>query len=141
MAYHYCKKLLLPFEEVVRKVKMNLQEQGFTFNTSMDMRKILKEDLNLDFRNYILLNTCHPLLSYKAMSLDPNIGSMLASTIVIQEHENGMTEVTAVNPMENLDHNMITLALEDVGIELSNRLRTALDSIQKKKNTPSFSYT
>jgi uncharacterized protein (DUF302 family) len=140
MAYNYSKNLRLPFEEVVVKLRENLVEQGFAMISTMDMRQNLKTKLGVNFRNYRILSTCHPLLSYKAISLEPHIGVLLPCNIVVQEHENGEVEVSALNPLETIDQNMITPSLEFVALEISDHLRTAIDSLRKKNQELSFSY-
>jgi uncharacterized protein (DUF302 family) len=139
MPYHYSKKLNLPFEEVVKKVRLNLLDQGFSLMTTMDMQDTLKHRLSVDFRNYYIMSVCHPLLAYKAISLEPHIGILLPCNVVIQERENGMVEVAAVNHLETMDHNMSTTTLELVAAEISDRLRTAIDTLQIKKQAFSFS--
>jgi uncharacterized protein (DUF302 family) len=140
MAYNYSKKLRRPFDEVVRKITENLLEHGFTIINVMDFKKSLKSSLKVDFRNYTILSTCHTLLSYKAISLEPHSGVLLPCNIVVQEHENGEVEVSALNPLETLDQNMVTPSLEIVAIEISNHLRTAIDSLRVKTESFSFSY-
>jgi uncharacterized protein (DUF302 family) len=140
MSYNYSSKLRLPFDEVVTLVKENLEIQGFNIVNTIDLKKTLKASLRVDFRNYQILTACHSLLCYKAISLEPHIGELLPCNIVIQEHENGLIEVTASNPLETLDPNMVTTPLEEVALELSNHLRTAIDALRTKKHAFSFSY-
>jgi uncharacterized protein (DUF302 family) len=140
MAYHYSKKLNLPFEDVVAKVENALQQQGFTTITTADMSQALSHELEINFRNYKILGAYNPALAYKAISLEPHIGIMLPCNIVIQEHENGTVEVSALNPMETMDENMATTSLESVATEVSNHLRTAIDTLHTQKSKFSFSY-
>ncbi len=141
MAYNYSRNLKLPFTEVVSRVRENLEDQGFNIINTIDLKKNLRSELKIEFRNYQILTTCHTLLSYKAISLEPHIGELLPCNVVIQEHENGTVEVSATNPLETLDKNMITPSLEVVAMELSLHLRTAIDSLQIRKEVPfSFAY-
>jgi uncharacterized protein (DUF302 family) len=140
MTYQYSKNLKLPFEEVVVKLTKTLHQEGFSMVSTMDVRDRMEEEFGIRFRNYQILSACNPELSYKAISLEPHIGILLPCNIVIQEHENGQTEVSAVNPMETLDQNMITPSLELLAAEISTRLRTALDTIESNKQAFSFSY-
>lgn len=140
MTYQYSKNLKLPFEDVMVRVKDTLQQQGFSMVTTMDVKDSMNAELGVKFRNYCILTACNPGLSYKAISLEPHIGILLPCNIVVQEHENGQTEISAINPMEALDQNMITPSLEMLAAEISARLRTAIDAIQSKKQTFSFAY-
>jgi uncharacterized protein (DUF302 family) len=141
MAYNYSRSLTLPFPQVVSRVRENLEDQGFSIINTIDLKRNLRDELKIEFRNYQILTTCHTLLSYKAISLEPHIGELLPCNVVIQEHENGTVEVSAMNPLETLDKNMITASLEQVAIELSNHLRTAIDALHTREKVPfSFSY-
>lgn len=140
MAHNYSRNLTLPFTEVVSRVRENLEEQGFNIVNTIDLKKNLKDELEVDFRNYRILTACHTLLSYKAISLEPHIGELLPCNVVVQEHENGTVEVSAINPLETLDKNMITSSLEMVAMELSSHLRTAIDSLRSRKQE-SFSFS
>lgn len=133
MAYHYSRRLQLPHEEVVKKVMGNLLGQGFSMISTMDMKDKLKENEDIEFRKYLIISVCHPQISYRAISLEPNIGIVLPCNIVIQERENGMTEVSASNAMEGMDPNMLTPSLELVASELSEKLRSVVDAVLVKK--------
>ena len=140
MLYQYSKTFRLPFDEVVTSLQDSLMQQGFSMMTTLDVNAHVRSELSVRFRNYTNLSVCNPELSYKAISLESHVGIVLPCNIVIQEHENGQTEISAVNPMETLDHNMTTASLELIGTEVSTRLRSAIDSIHLKKSTLSFSY-
>ena len=51
---------------------------------------------------------------------------MLPCNIVIQEHENGEIEVSAFNPIENLDKDLYTTQLVNLATEIDVRLRAAV---------------
>lgn len=140
MTYQYSRTLRLPFEDVLEKVQETLLQQGFSMVTVIDVGTRMNVELGVKFRNYKILSACHPGLSYKAISLERHIGILLPCNIVVQEHENGQTEVSAINPMETLDQNMITSSLEALATEISARLRTAIDTIEVKSSAFSFSY-
>ncbi len=140
MTYQYSRTVKLPFEEVMSKVREALNEHGFSMITTIDVHDHMGSELGVDFRNYSILSACIPELSYRAISLEPHIGILLPCTIVVQEHENRQTEVSAMNPMESLDKNMITPSLETLATEISTRLRTAIDTIETKKESFSFAW-
>lgn len=85
----------------------------------------------MDFRNYKILGACNPQFAYKAVSLESHMGIMLPCNVVVQEHENGEVEITAVNPLENMDQALNTTILKDLAIEIGIRLRAAIDHIQR----------
>lgn len=129
MAYHYSTQLKQPFEEVVTNITENLKKQGFGIITSIDMKATLKEKLNVDFREYKILGACNPKFAHKALSLESQIGVMLPCNVVVQQQENGLVGVSAINPMETMDKTL-SPELKQVAAEVSNRLRTAVDELQ-----------
>ena len=131
MAY-YSRKLKMPFQEVLEKITQNLEHQGFSVVTTIDVRDTFKKQLNVVFRNYKILGACNPLFAYKAISLESHMGVMLPCNIVVQEHENGEVEVSAINPLENLDKNFDTTPLVDLAREMGVRLRAAVDYVYRR---------
>jgi uncharacterized protein (DUF302 family) len=128
MAY-YSRRLKIPFQEALTKVTRNLQQQGFGIITTIDLQDTFRQKLNLGFRNYRILGACNPQFAYKAVSLESHMGIMLPCNVVIQEHENGEVEVSAVNPLENIDKASNTTQLAELATEVGNRLRTAIDDL------------
>jgi uncharacterized protein (DUF302 family) len=131
MAY-YSRKLKMPFQEVLTKVTQNLQLQGFGVITTVDLQDTFQKKLNISFRNYRILGACNPNFAYKAISLESHMGVMLPCNIVVQEHENGEVEVSAINPLESLDKTLNTTALADLATEIGIRLRAAVDYIHRE---------
>jgi uncharacterized protein (DUF302 family) len=131
MAY-YSRKLKMPFQEVLNKVTQNLQLQGFGVITTIDVQDTFQKKLNIRFRNYKILGACNPQFAYKAISLESHMGVMLPCNVVVQEHENGEVEVSAINPLENLDKTFNTTTLADLATEIGIRLRAAVDYIQRE---------
>jgi uncharacterized protein (DUF302 family) len=130
MAY-FSRKLRLPFDEVVRRVTENLQEQGFGVITSIDVQETFKQKLNIGFRNYKILGACNPSVAYKAIALESHIGILLPCNIVIQEHENGEVEVSALSSLENIERVFTSSQLKELASDAGNRLREAIDDLYR----------
>lgn len=130
MAY-YTRKLRLPFQDVLRKVTESLKEQGFGIITSIDVQDTFKQKLNIGFRNYKILGACNPKFAYNAISLESHMGVMLPCNVVVQEHENGEVEVSALNPLENIDKAFSTTQLVELATEVGNKLRAAIDDLHR----------
>jgi len=130
MAY-YSRKLKMPFQDVLNKVIQNLQVQGFGIVTTIDVQANVRENLNLPFRNYKILGAYNSKFAYKAISMESHAGVMLLCNVVVQEHEDGATEVSAINPLENLAGPFSMTRLVDLAIETGIRLRAALDYLNR----------
>lgn len=103
MNYHFSKKLDLPFEEAIEKTTAALKEEEFGVLTEIDVKSTLKEKLDLDFRKYHILGACNPPLAHKALEVEKYIGLMLPCNVIVQEHENGVVEVSAVDPIASME--------------------------------------
>jgi uncharacterized protein (DUF302 family) len=132
MAY-FSRKLRIPFAEAVQKTIEDLKLQGFGIITTIDLKDTFKQKLGIDFRNYRIIGACHPESAYKAVTLESHVGLMLPCNVVIQEHENGEVEVSAVNPLEGIDKMNATDQLISIANEVSNRLRLAVDDLHRDK--------
>jgi uncharacterized protein (DUF302 family) len=118
------------FDTVVSGLADTLAMEGFDVIASVNLKETFKSRLNQSFRNFQLLTVCNPEIAFKAISLDSHAGLMLPCHIVVQERENGTIEISAINPMELLEENMITSSLEELSVEGSEHLRNAIDRLQ-----------
>jgi uncharacterized protein (DUF302 family) len=129
---YYSRKLKLPFAEVVARVTYNLQEQGFGIVTAIDLKDTFRQKLNIGFRNYKILGACNPQFAYNAIAVESHIGVVLPCNIVIQEHENGEVEVSAINPLESIERAFSNSQLRDLANDAGNRLREAIDNLHRE---------
>lgn len=102
MSYHFSKKTDLSFDEAIDKTTAILKEEGFGVLTEIDIKATLKKKLDVDFRNYRILGACNPPLAHKALTAEEHIGLMLPCNVIVQEHENGEVEVSAVDPVASM---------------------------------------
>ncbi|WP_333820743.1 DUF302 domain-containing protein [Ohtaekwangia sp.] len=128
---YYSRKLRISFEEALAKVTTNLQQRGFSIVTTLDMKGIFWQKLGEEFRNYKILVACNASFAFNAISLESHVGVMLPCNIVVQEHENEEIEVSAINPLENIDKTMSTPSLVELASDVTNRLRGAIDDLRK----------
>jgi uncharacterized protein (DUF302 family) len=129
---YYSRKLKSPFAEVVSRVILSLKEQGFGVVTTIDMQDTFHKKLNVKFRNYVILSACDPQFAYKAITVESHVGIMLPCNVVVQEHENGEVEVSATNPLENLEREFTASPLKDLATEAGTHLRKAIDSLRRQ---------
>lgn len=97
--YAMKRTLDLEYDEVDRRVRDALQEEGFGVLTEIDVRTTLKEKLDEDFRRYEILGACNPHLAHKALGVDGDIGLLLPCNVVVQEGPDGTTVVAAADPV------------------------------------------
>ncbi|MEH6513233.1 DUF302 domain-containing protein [Maribacter arcticus] len=102
MKYYFNKTIKGTFEEVIDKVTQGLKDEGFGILTEIDVTATLKEKLDIDFKKYRILGACNPPYAHKALEAEDKIGTMLPCNVIVQEIEEGLFEVAAVNPMASM---------------------------------------
>jgi uncharacterized protein (DUF302 family) len=88
----------LPYAEAVPKVKQAFQQQGFGTLTEIDVRATLKEKLDVDVEDYVILGACNPQLAHRALDVDREIGLLLPCNVVVRAVPGGQTMVHALDP-------------------------------------------
>jgi uncharacterized protein (DUF302 family) len=128
MDYHFTKKVNYSFPQAQEKIIAALKQEGFGVISEIDLKEKFKEKLGIDFRNYKILGACNPKLALRAIEQEDKIGTMLPCNVLVQEHENGQVEVTAINPLEAMS-GIDNPSLQAVAGEVSQKLKTALDHL------------
>lgn len=128
MTYDISKIVSMSFKDTVDRVTSELQKEGFGIITEIDLKSKFSEKLGKDFRNYKILGACNPKLAFEAIQKESHIGVMLPCNVLVQEHESGEVEVSAINPMQSIGvagNPELTSLAEDV----TNKLKSALEKI------------
>lgn len=128
MAYNLTKLVGYSFQEALEKTKTALSNEGFGVISEIDLKEKFKEKLNLEFREYKILGACNPKLAYQAIEQENKIGVLLPCNVLVQEHENGQVEVTAVNPMETMA-SVNNPKLESIANEVSEKLQMVIELV------------
>ncbi|TLP77283.1 DUF302 domain-containing protein [Maribacter sp. ACAM166] len=122
MDYYFSTKLKnLTFQDAVARTIAALKSEGFGVLTDIDMKSILKDKLDVDFYNYKILGACNPTLAYKALQEEDKIGTMLPCNVILQEKEEGIIEITAVDPaasMQAVTNEKLIFIAQTVGEKL-----------------------
>ena len=115
------------FDEALDRVAAALKEEGFGVLTHIDVAQTLKTKIGADFRPYVILGACNPVLANEALSVDDNIGLMLPCNVVVAATEGG-SEVSCVRP-----HAMMDIAdssqIHDVADEAQEKLERVMTAI------------
>lgn len=128
MSYHFSKTVDMSFDEAIENVTGELKKEGFGILTEIDVKATLKEKLDVDFRNYRILGACNPPFAYKALLAEDKIGTMLPCNVVVQEHDDGRVEVSAVDPMASMQA-VENPELGQVAGEIQAKLKTVINNI------------
>ncbi len=128
MTYHFSKTCNLSFDEAIDKVTENLKNEGFGILTQIDVTDTLKKKLDVTFRNYRILGACNPELAYRALQAESHIGAMLPCNVIVQQHEDGQVEVSAVDPVASM------MAIENAQLgtiaeQVRSKLKAVIDGL------------
>ena len=102
MKYYFEKTTDYSFEETIDRVTEELKKEGFGILTEIDVQATLKKKLDVDFKKYQILGACNPPFAHKALQAENKIGAMLPCNVIVQELDDGKTEVAAVDPVVSM---------------------------------------
>ena len=126
--YYINKKLKLNFSDAEKKVREELQKEGFGILTDIDIKEKLKEKLDVEFRQYKILGACNPPFAYKALLAEDKIGTMLPCNVIIQETDDGGVEVAAIDPFASMQA-VNNDALNDIATEIRDKLANVISGL------------
>lgn len=126
MSYYISTSFRGTFDEAIEKTTAELKKEGFGILTEIDIKETLKKKLDVDFKKYKILGACNPGFAHKALLKEDKIGTMLPCNVIVEEHENGEVEVSAVDPMVSMQ------AVEnDELVEIASQVRELLERVIK----------
>jgi len=102
MSYYFSKTLNTDFNTAISRVTEELKKEGFGILTEIDVKDTFKKKLDVNFRNYHILGACNPNFAFEAIKAEDKIGTMLPCNVIVQEHEDGKIEITAVDPVASM---------------------------------------
>jgi uncharacterized protein (DUF302 family) len=86
-----------PLAQAEERVRAALAAQGFGVLTEVDVQATLRAKLGTEFYPYRLLGVCHPAMAYRALEIDPSLGTFLPCTVALYDTGSG-TEVHVQDP-------------------------------------------
>ncbi len=122
-------RLHTDFASALARVTEALKAEGFGVLTEIDVQETLKKKLGVDFRPYQILGACNPPLAYRALSAAPEVGLLLPCNVVVAQVEEGVIEVSLVDPLAMLG--VIAYAdLKPVAVDAAARFDRVAASLQ-----------
>ena len=128
MSYYVSTKFNGSFDEAITKTTEELKKEGFGVLTEIDVKETLKKKLDVDFKKYKILGACNPGFAHKALQAEDKIGTMLPCNVIVEEHEDGTVEVSAVNPMASMQA-VENSSLGDIAGEVKSKLEKVIKAI------------
>jgi uncharacterized protein (DUF302 family) len=128
MSYYIEKTIDTPFDEAIAKVTNALKEEGFGVLTEIDVKATLKKKLDVDFRRYQILGACNPQYAYQALQSEKMVGTMLPCNVIVQETEEGRSQVAAIDPIASMQA-IDNPALADIANVIRAKLRRVVENL------------
>ncbi len=128
MSYYFSKTLNTDFETAISRVSEELKKEGFGILTEIDVKETFKKKLDIDFRKYRILGACNPNFAYEAIKMEDKVGTMLPCNVIVQEHEDGKVEISAIDPIASMTA-IKNDSLGEVAISVSDKLRKVIENL------------
>ncbi|MEQ9297548.1 MAG: DUF302 domain-containing protein [Cyclobacteriaceae bacterium] len=129
MSYYFNKTLKeKSFDQAIEQVTAELKKEGFGVLTEIDVQQTLKNKIDVDFKKYKILGACNPHFAHKALQSEDKIGVFLPCNVIVEEHENGDVEVSAVDPVAS----MSTVGNDKLGslaTDVQKKLKTVIGNL------------
>lgn len=121
------RKVQTGFDDAVSRIRDALQKEGFGVLTEIDVKKTLKNKLDVDFRKYLILGACNPPFAHHALTTDLEVGLLLPCNVVVYEDDEGDIVVSAVDAsvMATVSGNR---ALSEIAGEVNDKLKRAIET-------------
>ena len=117
------------FDEAIELVTESLKTEGFGVLTEIDVQGTLKKKIGADFKKYKILGACNPHFAHKALQAEDKLGILLPCNVVVEEHENGEIEVSAVDPIVSMSA-VNNEDLASLAADVKEKLTKVIDSLK-----------
>ena len=91
------------FGDIVARTKKTLADNGFGVLSEIDVKATLKNKIGEDIDDYLILGACNPAMAYRAIQLEPRVGTMLPCNVIVRSLGGGGVEVSAVDPVQSME--------------------------------------
>jgi uncharacterized protein (DUF302 family) len=125
--YAYKKKISMPIAKAIEKTKEELKKEGFGVLTQIDVKATLKEKLNIEREDYIILGACNPALAHKALEQEQDLGLMLPCNVIVYVKE-GETIVAAIKPTVQMEK-IGNPKLSEIAVQVEEKLKRVIDKV------------
>ncbi|HYM91790.1 MAG TPA: DUF302 domain-containing protein [bacterium] len=99
--------------------------------TEIDVRATLRQKLNAEFREYVILGACNPPLAHRALEADLDVGLLLPCNVVV--YQDGPGSVVAIlDPIAMLGVSD-NAALRPIAAEAKVRLERVIQRLQSQQ--------
>ena len=87
-----------PYRTAIERAEAALKDEGFGVLTSIDVKATLKEKIGEEFRPYVILGACNPILAHRALNHSAEVGLMLPCNVTVEARPEGGSLVRVGDP-------------------------------------------
>ena len=127
MTYGHKRQVSMGYEDAVKRVREELQKEGFGVLTEINVKETLKKKLNVDFDNYTILGACNPPFAYQALQAESDIGLLMPCNVIVYE-QTGKTYIAATRPTVTMS-SVKNEKLAPLATQVETKLKKAIDSV------------
>ena len=96
--YGYSVNTTLSYDDAIVRATDELKKAGFGILTEIDVKGTLKKKLDLDFRRYIILGACNPVLASQMLAEEIEIGLLMPCNVIVYENDDRTATVSFLSP-------------------------------------------
>lgn len=130
-AYGIVRHVDMGYDDAVALTREVLKEHGFGVITEIDVRKTMRDKLDVDFKPYVILGACNPKLALDALTAEPDVGLMLPCNVVVYEEGPAKSVVEAVSPLAVMGA-VDNPGLQGVAATVEEKLSAAMAAIGER---------
>jgi uncharacterized protein (DUF302 family) len=116
----------LSFEEAVERVRDELKTEGFGVLCEIDVQATLREKLGVEEEPYLILGACNPPLAHRALSAEPDLGTLLPCNVVVYCRDE-TTHISAIDA-----ERMLSIVGRDDLAPIAAEVRTRLAAVVER---------
>jgi uncharacterized protein (DUF302 family) len=125
-------KLNTTFEDAVDRTTRALADQGFGVLTRIDVKSTLKQKLDANMEDYLILGACNPTLAHRALDVDRQMGQLLPCNVVVRADPGSQGDAVLVEAMD--PQIMVKVAnqpgaLQEIADEAAAKLQAAISAL------------
>ncbi len=128
MNYYLTKTIESNFQEVVKDITKFLKEENIEIITNIRVETMLKERLDIDYKKYLILGTCDPIFTIRALQSEDKIGTLLPCNVSIIDQGEGKIEVAITNASVVM-RDINNPALQLIATEMTEKFKRVLNKL------------
>jgi uncharacterized protein (DUF302 family) len=128
MNYYLTKTIESNFQEIVQDITKFLKEENIEIITNIKVETLLKERLDIDYKKYLILGTCDPVFTIRALQSEDKIGTLLPCNISIIDQGEGKIEVAITN-VSVVMRDIKNPALQLIATEMTEKFKRVLNKL------------